>query len=128
VPDPVIAGPGEAIRAGGTSLVLHEWSGGPHEGPPLHVHRHDDEAWHVLEGTLRFRIAERTVDAGAGTTVFVPAGVAHTFGNPGPGRVRYLIIMTPRILNLIQALHAGGERTPAERRALYDAHDAELLE
>src|SRR3712207_7826677 len=39
----------------------------------------DDEAWHVLEGSLRFKFADGEVDAGAGTTVFVPAGVPHTY-------------------------------------------------
>jgi mannose-6-phosphate isomerase-like protein (cupin superfamily) len=74
---PIVAGPGSgAIAAVGTSLVVHEWT---ESGPSyLHVHRSDDEAWHVLEGLLRFRFADREVDAPAGTTVFVPAGVAHT--------------------------------------------------
>ena len=75
---PIIAGPGSrAIAAVGTSLVIHEWTG---SGPSyLHIHRSDDEAWHVLEGSLRFRFADREVDAPAGTTVFVPAGSAHTY-------------------------------------------------
>ena len=34
-----------AISAVGTSLVVHEWTG---SGPPyMHIHRSDDEAWHV---------------------------------------------------------------------------------
>ncbi|MGH6896903.1 MAG: hypothetical protein ACREJ5_10200, partial [Geminicoccaceae bacterium] len=51
---PIVAGPGApAISAVGASLVVHEWS---ESGPTyLHVHRTDDEAWHVLEGSLRFR-------------------------------------------------------------------------
>jgi mannose-6-phosphate isomerase-like protein (cupin superfamily) len=73
---PIIAGPGSApIAAVGTSLVVHEWTG---SGPSwLHVHRADDEAWHVLEGSLRFRFADREVDARAGT-LLVPAGTPHT--------------------------------------------------
>ena len=53
---PIIAGPGSrAIAAVGTSLVIHEWT---ESGPSyLHIHRSDDEAWHVLEGSLRFRFA-----------------------------------------------------------------------
>ena len=39
-------------RRVGTTLVVHEWT---KSGPSwLHVHRSDDEAWHVLEGALRF--------------------------------------------------------------------------
>ena len=77
LPGPIIAGPGfPAIAAIGTSLVIREWTG---SGPSyMHVHRSDDEGWHVLEGSLRFRFADREVDAPAGTTVFVPAGTPHT--------------------------------------------------
>ncbi len=77
VPRPIIAGPGSpAVSVAGTSLVIREWTAsGPYY---MHVHQSDDEAWHVLEGTLRFKFLDREVDATPGTTVFVPAGLAHT--------------------------------------------------
>jgi mannose-6-phosphate isomerase-like protein (cupin superfamily) len=63
------------IAATGESFDIYEWGG---SGPDyLHVHYSDDEAWHVLEGTLTFKFRERVVEAPAGTTVFVPAGVPH---------------------------------------------------
>jgi quercetin dioxygenase-like cupin family protein len=68
------------------------------------VHHADDEAWHILEGTLTFKFLDRTVEAPAGTTVFVPAGVAHTYYEAA-GPTRYLIMMTPRLRDLIAALH-----------------------
>jgi mannose-6-phosphate isomerase-like protein (cupin superfamily) len=67
----------------------------------LHVHHEDDEAWHVLEGRLRFRFADRVVEATAGATVFVPAGVAHTYEAID---ARYLIILTLRLAALIDEL------------------------
>lgn len=83
-----------SIAATGQSFALYEWSG---NGPDsLHVHHSDDEAWHILEGTLTFRFRDKTIDASAGTTVFVPAGVAHTYYEAA-GPTRYLIIMTPRL-------------------------------
>ena len=99
---PIIAGPGSPpVAAPGTSLVVREWTEpGPHY---LHVHRSDDEAWHVLEGALRFRFADGEVEAPAGTTVFVPAGVAHTYlvsSEP----CRYLIALTPNLDRLIAKL------------------------
>ena len=98
---PIIAGPGSPpIAAVGTSLVIREWT---MSGPEyLHVHQADDEAWHVLEGTLRFKFKDREIDATAGTTVFVPAGLAHTYRAIEP--CRYLIILTPKIDNLIARL------------------------
>jgi mannose-6-phosphate isomerase-like protein (cupin superfamily) len=80
------------LSASGNSFSIHEWRG---SGPAkLHLHRSDDEAWHVLDGELSFRYADRTEAAGPGTTVFIPAGVAHTY-TAGAG-ARYLIILTPR--------------------------------
>src|SRR6476661_3806086 len=91
------------ITAAGQSFEIHEWSG---SGPDyLHVHHADDEAWHILEGTLTFRFADKQIEAEAGTTVFVPAGVPHTYFVAG-GPTRYLIVLTPRLKALIDALHA----------------------
>jgi quercetin dioxygenase-like cupin family protein len=88
------------------------------------VHRSDDEAWHVLEGQLTFRYTDRTESAGPGTTVFVPAGVVHTY-SAGAG-ARYLIVLTPRLEALITALQA--DRDPAHQREIYRRFDSELLE
>ena len=91
------------IAATGQSFEIHEWSG---SGPDyLHVHYADDEAWHVLEGTLTFRFVDKQVEATAGTTVFVPAGVPHTYFVASPP-TRYLIVLTPRLSALISALHS----------------------
>ena len=99
------------IAALGTSFAIQEWRG---SGPDyLHVHYSDDEAWHVLEGILTFKFTDKQVEAPAGTTVFVPAGVAHAYYEAA-GPTRYLIIMTPRLRELIAALHA----------APYDQHAA----
>lgn len=83
----------EAISAAGQTFEIHEWNG---SGPGyLNVHYADDEAWHVLEGSLTFHFADGQKEA--------PAGVAHDyFDTDGPAR--YLIIM-PRLSKLIEALH-----------------------
>jgi mannose-6-phosphate isomerase-like protein (cupin superfamily) len=48
-------------------------------GPPLHVHRREDEAFYVLEGEIRFRQGEEEFVGGPGTWVWGPRGVPHTF-------------------------------------------------
>jgi uncharacterized cupin superfamily protein len=93
----------------------------------MHIHHNDDEAWHVIEGTLEIRLGDRTERVSAGSTAFVPAGVAHTFSNPGPDVARYLLVATPRILDLITALHAGAA-SAADAASIYERYDAELLE
>ena len=100
-PSPIFVRPGlPPIAAAGETLVVHEWT---ESGPSyLHIHRSDDEAWHVLEGNLRFRFEDGEVDAPAGTTVFVPAGLAHTYKVTEPSR--YLIVLTLRLDRLIARL------------------------
>src|SRR6266550_3478892 len=105
----------------GQSFAIHEWRG---SGPAaLHVHYGDDEAWHVLEGTLRFRFIDRVIDVGPGGTVFVPAGTAHAYEAVG---ARYLIVLTPRLAALIAELQQTLDRS--HQSAVYQKHDSELLE
>ncbi len=47
--------------------------------PPLHVHHREDESFWVLDGELTVRCGERTLEAGAGSFVFLPRGVPHSF-------------------------------------------------
>ena len=123
MPQPFISfGPGQPISASGQSFDVHEWSG---SGPDyVHVHYHDDEAWHVLEGSLIFRFADEEVKATAGTTVFVPAGVPHSYYDP-QGAARYLIILTPRLRELISALHSAPR---AQHNQIMRRFDSEILE
>lgn len=51
--------------------------------PGAHVHPEQEERFHVLEGTMRFRLGMRTIVAEAGDTVVVPAGRMHKFSNAG---------------------------------------------
>ena len=104
-------GPGEGTTiqgpAGGplTFKVRGEQSGGaltafentvaPGDGPPLHVHAAEDEAWYVLEGDLRFRLGDELRAAPEGSFVFVPRGVAHCFQNIGDAPARVLVLFTP---------------------------------
>jgi uncharacterized cupin superfamily protein len=108
------------FSAVGRSFEVHEWRG---SGPAvLHVHHADDEAWHVLEGTLRFRFVDRVVDVRSGGTVFVPAGIAHAYEALD---ARYLIILTPRLAALIAELQQTTDRS--QHSAVYQKHESELL-
>jgi quercetin dioxygenase-like cupin family protein len=126
MPEPTVVVPSSSgaaprVAAEGQSFVIKEWRG---SGPAaLHVHHHDDEAWHVLEGTLRFRFADRELDVPAGGTVFVPAGVPHTYEARD---ARYLIVMTPRLAALVAELQTA--REPAGHAAIYRKYESALLE
>ena len=132
---PVVIPPlaGRVLGSGSGDFAIAEWQdrGGPPDPPryiaPLHLHRSDDEAWYVVEGTLRIRMGNSEVELPAGSGVLVPHGTAHTYWNPRTERVRYLLIMTPSIYRLIQEIHATRDRTPAHIRTLFDRFDSELL-
>jgi mannose-6-phosphate isomerase-like protein (cupin superfamily) len=125
---------GQVIGTGNDAFVIAEWrdagsaSGPPRLIAPRHVHHSDDEAWYVLEGVLRVQVGTDEVEARAGSAVFVPRGKVHTYWNPGPGPVRYLLVMTPNIYRLIQEIHKMPDRNPAALRAVFQKYDSELID
>ncbi len=120
---------GDQLGAGDNDFVIVEWCD-PGESEyewiaPLHVHHRDDEAWYVLEGTLRFRIGEEVFEAGPGSAVMAAKGIPHAYGNARRGELaRYLLVITPRIRALVQALHEPGA---GDYAAIFRAYDSELL-
>jgi len=74
---------------------------------------------------LRFRIGDSLVEAGPGSAVLAPKGTPHAYGNARRGQpARYLLVMTPKIRALVQALHEPGA---GDYAAIFRAHDSELL-
>jgi mannose-6-phosphate isomerase-like protein (cupin superfamily) len=132
---PIIAPPlaCQVLASAGDGFVIAEWqdAGGPVGPPrfiaPLHLHHADDEAWYVIEGTLRVRAGEDEIEARAGAAVFVPRGTPHTYWNPAAERVRYLLVMTSNIYRLIQEIHTMPDRSPAALRAVFAKYNSELL-
>ena len=79
----------------GGSLTAIENVIPPGQGPPLHTHEAEDEAWFVIEGSLRFRIADEESVAEKGSFVFVPRGTPHAFRNDSDEETRILVLFTP---------------------------------
>lgn len=71
-----------AQGADGISVIEHWMPWG--EAPPLHIHRTEDEIFHILAGRMRFRVGDRTFEAGAGETLIAPKGVPHQFRVESP--------------------------------------------
>src|SRR4051794_35458713 len=67
----------------------------PGDGPPLHLHRNEDEALYVLGGTFRFRLGEEIVEAPRGSMMFAPRGVPHCFQNVASEPGTLLITFAP---------------------------------
>ena len=124
---------GNVLGSVKNSFSVAEWcaEGGPPGPPrtiaPLHLHRNDDEAWYVLEGTLCVQRGDEIVEVPAGAGAMVPRGTPHTYWNPGQTQARYLLFMTPTILGLIDAIHQIEERNSATMRAVFEKFDSVLL-
>ncbi len=79
-------------------------------GSPLHVHHREDEWFYVIEGELTFWVGGETIVAPAGSFVYGPREVPHTF-IVSSERARYLLVAEPAgFEDFIRTL-----ATPAER-------------
>lgn len=76
--------------ADGICVVEHRMPHG--DSAPLHVHRNEDEVFHVLEGRLRFQIDGHERIVVAGETVIAPKGLPHTYRVESPEGARSLTI------------------------------------
>ena len=143
VPTGEAAGEGKSLRLGGNRLEIKaasEHTGGAFAvleyrmaahtpGPPPHLHRRTDEAFHVLEGELTFHLEDRSMEAGPGDFVLVPRGVVHTFENAGGSEARFLEVAAPgAFVGYFEELLAagpagGGPPDPAAIAALYEKYD-----
>jgi mannose-6-phosphate isomerase-like protein (cupin superfamily) len=125
-------GEGRSAAAVGVSIVfkargedtdgrwtLFEYTAPPHfAGPPPHWHKETDEAFFVLEGTVRFEVDGEPVDAQPGDYVRVPPGLVHRFSNVTDEPARFLGLALPSGLDTylqeLAELMAAHESWPPE--------------
>ena len=63
-------------------------------GSPLHVHHSEDEWFYVTEGELTFWVGGQVIEAPAGSFVYGPRDVPHTFIVTSP-EARFLLVTEP---------------------------------
>jgi len=110
----------------GEAYALLEAEVPPNAGPPLHLHRREDESFYVLAGTYAFRVGGQLIQLGPGSCVFGPRGIPHTCKNVGTTPSRHLVTITPagfeKFLEALSAFPAGPPNLNALARlaAQYD--------
>src|SRR5262249_28943823 len=52
-------------------------------GPPLHIHRAEDEFFYIVKGEFDFQLDNCITRAPAGSFVFIPKDAVHTFRHVG---------------------------------------------
>ena len=108
IPIQVPSGGGKAVNVLGTQILLrvyghdtngtlavvesHDRTG---EGPPPHIHHREDETFQVLEGEYEFMVNGTIVAAKAGTTLFAPRGIPHTYRCTSKNGGKLSVVLTP---------------------------------
>lgn len=122
----------DAARHPAGSIVLTEGEldpGKPGERllvAPWHIHRNDEEIFYVLSGRVGFNVDDEEFIAAAGDAVLVPPGAIHNWWNADPEPARYLIAMSTRMDDLINAIHAH-HRDEEEMKALFEEYDTTYI-
>lgn len=86
----------------------------PFNGPPAHVHDHEDETFVVLDGEMTFEVASERFLRGPMCTAFVPRGTPHSFMT-GANGARCITVLTPGgFEEFFTELARGGYRMPQD--------------
>lgn len=83
-----------ANTGGQFAIVEHPIAPGILAGP-VHTHHNEDEASYVLEGEIMAQIGDELIEASAGTLIYKPRGLPHTFWNQSAAPARILEIISP---------------------------------
>jgi len=107
-----------AAETGGR-LGVFEAEVPPGEGPPPHIHDHEDEFFRVLSGSFAFWCNGARVDLTADGTLVVPRGAVHRFQNTGSTPGRLMCVMTPGgFEGFFPAVAANPPESPAAMEAI----------
>ena len=98
-PDELFFGNGRAIirasRLAGEDFCVIEHHLPHGDAPPLHIHRGEDEFFHLIEGRMRFRFGDgRQAELEPGQSLLAPKGVAHGYRVTSPEGARCLTLTT----------------------------------
>ncbi|HEX5005668.1 MAG TPA: cupin domain-containing protein, partial [Hyphomonadaceae bacterium] len=88
----------------------------PGAGAAPHVHSREDEVFTVVRGHYRFRHGDQVMDAPAGTVVFLPRGIPHTFRNVSDEPGEHVLTLIPGGLEkCFREVSAAGLQMPGDK-------------
>jgi quercetin dioxygenase-like cupin family protein len=95
--------------AGRVAVIEHLSPRG--SGSPLHVHSNEDEWFYVIEGELTFWVGGQVITAPAGSFVYGPRDIPHTF-TVTSDQARFLLVVEPAgFENFVRILSEPAART-----------------
>lgn len=75
--------------------TLIEQDNNPGTEIPLHIHRDEDEVFHVLEGELQLQIGKDIKTLHAGDIGFCPRGIPHSWKVVGTNKAKVMLSIFP---------------------------------
>ena len=104
----------------------------PVVGVPLHVHRHEDEFFRVLEGEFEFQLDQQIQKVATGAMGSLPKGIPHAFRNVGttPGRILFTVMPGGNVEKFFEelgSLPADREPDMGKVTEIFNRHDIEIL-
>ena len=98
---------------------------------PLHTHHKEDALWYVMEGEFGAQIGDMEIHEGAGSLIFAPRDIPHTYWNPGTTPAKYLEMAWPAGLErfleeLGQVVIGGGEEVLSRVASLAAEYGVEM--
>ncbi len=98
------------------AFTLFETELAPGEGPPLHIHHGDDEAFYVLAGAVAVQAGRQVLHASAGEFLLLPRGTPHQLRVVSDVPARLLVMTSPAgIEALYERLDQLGRQGPLDR-------------
>ena len=142
---PVPPGGGRKIQVIGHEITIKlacsETDGGyfvfeavtpPGAGMALHVHRHEDEFFRVLEGEFEFQLDRQIQKVTSDAMVNFPRNIPHAFRNVGtkPGRTFWTVMPGANFEKFFEelgSLPAGREPDMGKVTEIFNRHDIKIL-
>jgi mannose-6-phosphate isomerase-like protein (cupin superfamily) len=88
-------------------------------GPPAHIHLREDEVYFIKSGTFQFLMDGVCLQAGPGTSVYMPKGHFHTFKNISKRAGEQLMFVYPAgIEQFFWEVHELGLKMPQDFQKL----------
>ena len=105
----------------------------PGGGPPLHLHRNEDEIFIIVEGDLEIFFDDQWHKTKPGDVFFGPRNFAHKFRNAGSKPSKHWVIATPSGFDVFykkceQVFKQPGPPDMARVMEICGEHGAEVLE
>ena len=104
----------------------------PGVGVPLHMHRHEDEFFRILEGEFEFQLDQQIQKVTSGAMATFPKGIPHAFRNVGttPGRIVFTVmpgVNFEKFFEELGSLPAEREPDMGKVSEIFNRHDIKIL-